>query len=433
MIARAAAGRIHYAWIVAAITFLALLCAAGFRSTPGVLMVPLQHEYGWSRATISIAVSINLVLYGFSGPFAAALMQRFGTRLVMVSALFAIGVGAGLTTRMTEPWQLDLLWGVVVGLASGTMASVLAATVANRWFVRRRGIIMGVLTASGATGQIQFLPILALLTASLGWRSAAWAVAVVSFALIPLVVLLMQNAPEDIGLSAYGAREYEVSPAPTGNPIGNALRGLRLGSRSRDFWLLSVSFFVCGASTNGLIGTHLIPAAMDHGMSEVAAATLLATMGAFDIVGTIFSGWLTDRLDSRWLLAWYYALRGLSLFLLPYALGSPNLALIVFVVFYGLDWVATVPPTAAIATEVFGRADGSIVFGWIFASHQLGAATAAFAAGAIRTQVGSYLPAFLAAGTLCLIASALVTRLPSTSVRTRRESLAAEPEPQPVG
>lgn len=414
MIVRLVQPRFHYAWVVAAVTFVALLCAAGFRSTPAVLMVPLQHEFGWSRATISVAVSINLLLYGFSGPFAAALMQRFGIKQIVVCALALVAGGAALTTLMRSPWQLDLLWGVVVGSSTGAMASVLAVTIANRWFVKGRGLAMGLLSASSATGQIQFLPLLAFLTTVSGWRTASLTIAAVAVLLVPIVLVFMKNRPQDISLQAYGATVDAPAVQARGNPIAVSFRGLRLASHSSSFWLLAGSFFVCGASTNGLIGTHLIPAAMDHGMSEITAASLLATMGIFDIFGTTFSGWLTDRLNARWLLCWYYALRGLSLFILPFALRSPGVALGVFVVFYGLDWIATVPPTAALASEIFGSETGSIVYGWIFASHQVGAAFAAFAAGAIRTWMGDYVLAFLSAGVLCLLAAALVVRLPSS-------------------
>lgn len=426
MIARFVDRRLYYGWIVVGTTFLTLICAAAFRSTPSVLMVPLQHEFGWDRATISVAVSINLVLFGLSGPFAATLMLRFGIKQVMAVALLLIAGGALLTTLMRAPWQLDLLWGVVVGTATGAMASVLAATVANRWFVQGRGLVMGLLSASSATGQIAFLPLLAFLISTSGWRAASITVAVVALLLAPIVLLLMKNRPEDIGLRAYGSTLTQAAPRPGGNPLRVSLQGLRLGARTGSFWLLAGSFFVCGASTNGLIGTHLIPAAMDRGMSEVTAASLLATVGLFDIVGTIFSGWLTDRWNSRWLLCWYYGLRGLSLFVLPFALRSAGVSLIVFIVFYGLDWVATVPPTAAIAADIFGPETGSVVYGWIFAAHQFGAAFAAFGAGAIRTWTGDYLPAFIIAGVLCLVAAAMVLTIPSTK---QRAPAPAAPQP----
>ncbi len=384
-------GQLHYAWIVAAVTFITLLGASGFRSTPGVLIVPLQHEFGWSRATISLAVSINLVLFGFSGPFAAAAMERFGMRRVMLIALLAISAGSApdrdRDAGALRQLYLLAMWGVVVRLArSGSMATVLGATVANRWFVRRRGLVLGILTASSATGQLIFLPLLAWLAVTYGWRWAAISVAIGALLVWPLVAILKRNRPEDNGLRAYGADAIDAPGAPAANPITAAFAGLRIGVRSRDFWFLAGSFFICGATTNGLIGTHLIPAAMDHGVPEVTAASLLAVIGVFDIIGTTASGWLTDRMDSRLLLFWYYALRGLSLLYLPYAFGHGDFGLIVFIVFYGLDWVATVPPTVALTREVFGKQNASIVFGWIFAAHQLGAAfTIAAAAGAART------------------------------------------------
>ena len=394
-------GRPHYAWVVAGVAFVTLLLASGFRSTPGVLIVPLQNDFGWSRATISVAVSVNLVLFGLTGPFAAAAMLRFGVRRVMLLALLLCAAGSALTVVMTQPWQLILLWGVVVGLGTGSMASVLAATIAARWFVTRRGLVTGVLTAASATGQLIFLPLLASLVTSNGWRSASVAVAAAALVAVPLVLVLIRDKPEDIGLRAYGATAETPATASGGNPVATALAGLRLASQSGRFWLLAGSFFVCGASTNGLIGTHFIPAAMDHGMTEVAASSLLATIGIFDIIGTTASGWLTDRIDPRVLLAWYYALRGLSLLALPMVLSARSVPLLLFIAFYGLDWVATVPPTIALCAGVAGPERTSVVFGWVFAAHQIGAAAAAYAAGLTRTELGTYSPAFVTAGWLC--------------------------------
>jgi predicted MFS family arabinose efflux permease len=403
-------GRLHYAWVVFGVTFFALLAAAGLRSMPGVLIVPLEQEFHWSRATISVAVSINLLLFGLCGPFAAAFMNRFGIRRVLVGALLLIATGVGLTPLMRQPWQLYLLWGVVVGTGTGAMAGVLATTVANRWFVARRGLVTGLLTAASATGQLAFLPSLAALAVGLGWRSASLTVAAAVLVAVPAVALLMRDSPRQLGLRPYGSAG-DVAEAPPANPFGAAAMGLVRSLRHPDFWLLSSSFFICGATTNGLIGTHLIPAAVDHDIPEVTAASMLALIGVFDVVGTTLSGWLTDRHDPRWLLFWYYGLRGLSLLLLPFALGSAYLTLLVFIVFYGLDWVATVPPTIALSSGVLGRASGGIVFGWVFASHQLGAAFAASAAGTLRTWLGDYQVAFISAGLLCLIASGLVIRI----------------------
>jgi len=403
-------GRLHYAWIVFAVTFFTLLAAAGIRSIPGVLIVPLEQEFGWSRAVISVGISINLLLFGLCGPFAAAFMNRYGIRRVLVCALLLIAAGVGLTPLMRQPWQLYLLWGVVVGAGTGAMAGVLATTVANRWFVARRGLVTGLLTAASATGQLAFLPGLAALAVSWGWRWASLAVAASILLSVPPVALLMRDSPRRLGLRPYGAVE-DVPEAAPANPFGAALSGLTRSVRHTDFWLLAASFFICGATTNGLIGTHLIPAAVDHGIPEVTAASLLALIGVFDVAGTTLSGLLTDRFDPRWLLFWYYTLRGLSLLLLPFALGSTYLTLLVFIVFYGLDWVATVPPTISLSSGVLGRASGGIVFGWVFASHQLGAAFAASAAGGLRTWLGDYQVAFISAGLLCLVASGLVIRI----------------------
>jgi sugar phosphate permease len=431
-------GRLYYGWIVAGVTFLTLLAAAGVRSTPGVLIVPLEHEFGWNREVVPAAVSISLLLYGFSGPFASALMDRFGVRRIVLFSLVSVAAGVGLTTVMRNSWQLDLLWGLVVGLGTGSMAMTLGAYIATRWFVQRRGLVMGLFSASSATGQLIFLPLLASLVVLHGWRAASITVSAVALAMIPIAALLMRNDPAEIGLRPFGApagdgpvpdvprfAAAEQGPAQAAaeapravrpiNPAVAAVRALTDSMGVRNFWLLAGSFFVCGASTNGLIGTHLIPASMEHGIPEVTAAGMLATIGVFDLIGTVCSGWLTDRWDSRYLLCWYYGLRGLSLLFLPYALGTSFAPMAAFAVFYGLDWVATVPPTVRLTADIFGRQRVGVVFGWIFASHQLGAATAAFGAGALRTWFGTYQGAFMGAGLLCLIASGLVMRITSPS------------------
>jgi MFS family permease len=404
--------RVHYAWIVAAVTLVVLVTTAGFRSNAGVLIVPLHEEFGWSRGTISSAASLGLLMFGLSAPFAAALHDKLGMRKVIIGALGTIAVASLLSTQITQPWQLVLLWGVLIGSATGAVSVPLAAIVGTRWFVRRRGLVTGLMTASNATGQLVFLPALAAITTVFGWRWGVTAIALVAlFLVLPLVAVFVRDRPIDVGLAPYGGEELEPAPAASGSAVRAALGGLSLGARSGTFWLLAFSFFVCGASTNGLIGTHLIPAAADQGVSEVAAAGYLAAIGIFDIVGTTLSGWLTDRYDPRLLLFWYYGLRGLSLLLLHSVLGAPNLGLLVFIVFYGLDWVATVPPTVALTADIFGRERVGIVFGWIFASHQIGAAAAALGAGLIRDDTGSYHWAFLLAGGLCMGASLAVARI----------------------
>jgi sugar phosphate permease len=411
MIDRLVGGRRHYAWLIVLVTFVTLITTAGFRATPGVLIVPLQDEFGWSRGTISLAVSLGLLLFGLTAPFSAALMERFGVRRVMLIALATIATGASLTTVMNAPWQLDLLWGVVVGSATGAVSVPLAATIATRWFSSRRGLVTGILTASNASGQMIFLPALAVLASTYGWRYAALTVSAVALLLVfPIVALFVRDRPQSLGLEPYGATEPVPVPERSQRPFRPAIDGLLAGVRSQTFWLLASTFFICGLSTNGLVGTHLIPAAVDHHMTAVAGASLLALMGVFDVIGTTVSGWLTDRVDPRRLLAWYYALRGLAVIALPHAFGS-TAALVAFAVFYGLDWVATVPPTVALTADTFGAARVGIVFGWIFASHQLGAAFAAWAAGASRGWFGSYTFSFVSAGALCLLASALSLRI----------------------
>ena len=401
--------RIHYGWIVAAVTFVVLLSSAGVRATPSILIVPLEREFGWTRATISLAISINLILYGLMGPFAATLMQRLGVRTTVLLSAATLVTGVALTPLVRAPWQLVLLWGVVVGIGTGMTALVLGATVVNRWFTERRGLVMGVLTASTATGQLIFLPLLAAVVQRYGWRAATLLVAGAVSLVIPLVLLFMRERPEEVGLTRYGepnsGTTSEGARAPTS---AGALAALRQGGRSRDFWLLAGSFFICGASTNGLIGTHLIPACIDHGIPEVRAAGLLAVMGVFDFLGTTGSGWLSDRWNNRYLLSWYYGLRGLSLLFLPFALTHTALGLPLFAVFYGLDWIATVPPTVRLTSNAFGRENGPVMFGWIVAAHQLGAATAAYGAGALRTALGGYVEAFTIAGVLCFLAALMV-------------------------
>jgi sugar phosphate permease len=396
----------HYAWVVLAITFVVLLISAATRATPGVLMVPLEQEFGWSRATISIAISINLLLYGLTGPFAAGLVNRYGPRRVMAVAAFLMGLGTLATITMKHPWQLIALWGVVVGTGTGIIAIVLGATVVQRWFYLHRGLALGLLTASSATGQLLFLPVLAQLVVSSGWRWAVIVVAGVALLIAPITFLVMRDRPQEKGLTPLGLPDTETIPAPaTGNPFVAAVGALRMASRTREFWILAGSFFICGASTNGLIGTHLIPACMDHGIPEVQAAGLLAMMGIFDLVGTTGSGWLSDRYDSRLLLMTYYGLRGLALLYLPYGFVSENHGLSVFAVFYGLDWIATVPPTVALTRQAFGAEKAGLVFGWIMAAHQVGAAMAASFAGFIRTNEGNYDHAFIFAGFLCMISA----------------------------
>ncbi|WP_395674230.1 MFS transporter [Inquilinus sp.] len=407
LVARLVSGRTHYGWVAAGVAFFVLLAAAGVRATPSVLIVPLEQSFGWSRDTISFAIGVNIFLYGLMGPFAAAAMQRFGIRPVIIFALAVLAAAVSASTLITQEWQLVLTWGLFVGFGSGIAAMVFGATIVNRWFHARRGLVMGLLTASTATGSLVFLPILAEVAENFGWKPVAWVVAIAVAAMIPVVFLLLPERPQDVGLGRLGEAPGAAPTAATGNPIVTAFRILGRASKKRDFWLLAGSFFVCGLTTNGLIGTHLIAACIDQGIPATTGALLLAAMGIFDLIGTTASGWLSDRYSSRKLLFWYYGLRGLSLIYLPFS-GFSFYGLSVFAVFYGLDWIATVPPTLKLTNDAFGKDDAPVVFGWIAASHQVGAATAAFGAGVVRTAMDGYLLAFLVAGVICVATAFMV-------------------------
>ncbi|WP_246042684.1 MULTISPECIES: MFS transporter [Streptomyces] len=410
----AARGRVHRAWWVAAVTFVTIVGAAAFASLPGLLIEPLHAEFDWSRGTIGFAVSVNLALYGLTAPFAAALMDRFGIRRIVALALLVISGGSLATVWMTSAWQLVLFWGVLVGLGSGSMALAFAATVVNRWFTARRGLVTGVLTAAGASGQLVFLPLLSWLVEHHGWRPAAVTVALAALSVVPFVWLLLRDHPADVGLAPYGG-VYAAKPAPVPGAARRAVAVLLRAARTGPFWLLAGTFAICGASTNGLVKTHFVPAAHDHGMPVTAAAGLLAVIGVFDVVGTVASGWFTDRFEVRRLLAVYYALRGVSLLFLPMLLApSVHPPMVFFIVFYGLDWVATVPPTVALCREHYGD-DSAIVFGWVLASHQVGAAVVAFLGGVARDAFGSYDVVWYASGALCALAAlmAMVIRRPA--------------------
>lgn len=412
-------GRFYYGWVVVGVTALTLLVAAGVRSAPGVFIYPIEQDFGWSRTTISFAVALGLLLYGLAGPLAGTLMDRYGPRLLMLGGLILMVASMALGAAVAEVWQLNAVWGVLSGLGTGAAAAVLGAAVANRWFHARRGLVMGIFGAATSAGQLIFVPFLMWLVLSVGWRGSSLAMAVAASLFLIPVMLLMRNDPGDVGVRPYGAPESAAEPAKSGPAAGVMRRAVR----TPEFWLLSGSFFICGATSNGLIGTHFIPHSIDHGIPEVAAAGVLGLMGTMNFVGTIASGWLTDRFSPRILLAIYYSFRGLSLFLLPFAGDVAGLA--VFAVIFGLDYIATVPPTAALVADHFGRRNVGAVFGWVFCAHQVGAAMAATLGGMARDAVGDYALAFLAAGVLALIAALLSLGIRRAPVTASSESLAA--------
>lgn len=406
---------IHYGWVVVTVTFLTMMVAASAVGAPGVLIGPLQQEFGWSISEISAAFAVRFLLFGAVGPFAAAFLTRFGVKRVSVFALILIAAGVVGSFTMTSLTELFLLWGVVVGLGTGFTAMVLGATVATRWFVAKRGLVVGLLSASVATGQVLFLPAFAALSEAWGWRIALGLLLAMLALCTVVVLLLMRDRPADIGLLPYGATEAPPEESKAVSLISTLVAPFRVlgeASRSFTFWILFGTFFICGATTTGLVQTHLVAICGDFGIAPVMAAGMLAAIGAFNFVGTIGSGWLSDRFDSRWLLFWYYGLRGLSLLYLPYTdFGFYELTL--FTVFYGLDWLATVPPTVKLAAERFGP-NATIVFGWVFFGHQIGAAVAAWGAGLTRDVYATYLPSFYIAGIVCLLAAIAVFAIQKT-------------------
>ncbi|MCA0988596.1 MFS transporter [Guptibacillus algicola] len=403
--------RVHYSWIILTITFFTIIVAGIIRSSSGVFIIPFENEFGWNRSIISFAFGVSLFLYGFSGPFMAALIEVLGLKKMMLIALSTLLVGLGLTYVMEQSWQLILIWGVIIGLGSGLFLTVLSPYVANRWFEKRRGLAIGILTASTATGQLILLPVLAIIIENFSWRFAVGLILLLSALMFVIVLLFMKSSPREVGLLPYGREEEreESEGLQKKNPIAMAFGSLVDAVKVKAFWLLAGSFFICGLSTSGLIGTHFISYCMSFGISVVTSAALLSFMGVFDLIGTTLSGWLSDRFDNRWLLFWYYSLRGVSLLILPSALieGSVTL-LVIFSVFYGLDWIATVPPTINISRQIFGIEKSGMIYGWIFASHQAGAAVAAYGGGLIYNVFFSYTWAFLYAGMFCLLASLFV-------------------------
>jgi MFS family permease len=419
--------QIHYAWIIAAITFLTMLVTSAALGLPGALLQPLHAEFGWSTEDISSALALRFVLFGLLGPFAAIFMSRFGIRAVVCTALTMVAGGLALATLATQLWQLFLLWGVVLGVGSGMTALVLGAVVASRWFTHRRGLVIGLLTASSATGQLLFLPFAAWLIEHAGWRMAVIPVFIACSVAGLLAWGFLRNHPQDVGLVSFGEPTPDRLPPPPAAPatsLAAPFAILRDAGRSRTFWVLFGTFFVCGLSTNGLVQTHFISLCGDFGMGPVPAASVLAMIGAFDLVGTILSGWLSDRYDNRKLLFWYYGLRGLSLFWLPHS-DFTLYGLSLFAMFYGLDWIATVPPTVRLVGTTFGKERAGMVFGWIFAAHQLGAAVAAYGAGLSRTVLLSYTPALYVAGGACVLAALAI-------MVVRPRAMAVSPVVQPV-
>jgi predicted MFS family arabinose efflux permease len=404
------APRLHYAWIVLFVMFVATLCGMGVRAAPGVIIVPLQQAFGWNVATISGAVSLNIFLLGLLAPFMAGFMQSFGLKRTVVSALSLLSLGVLLSTFMTKPWQLYATWGLMVGIGASAGSIGLATAVVNRWFTIHKATAVGIMTSANAAGQLIFLPFLAALAETYGWQAVALTLSLVMASVVAMLLLFLPETPDRVGLTALGTTRATDTTLRGTNPFAVTFGGLGKGVRRLDFWLLAGSFSVCGFSANGLVGTHLIAYCADNGIGTLAAASMLASLGVFSMLGATLSGWLTDRYNPRVVLFFVYGLRGLSLLILPFTDFSP-LALIIFAAFYGLDWIATGAPTYALTNEVFGEKDAPVIISWIYTGHQLGGATAAIMAGSIRDATGSYMLAFLLSGIACLCAALLVLRI----------------------
>lgn len=405
----------HRAWLIALIACLTIVAAAAFAAMPGLLVSPLHAEYQWSRGSIGVAASVNMIVYGLIAPFAAALMDRFGIRRIALVALLTILAGAGLTTVMTAAWQLTLYWGLLIGAGTGSLAMTFAATIANNWFVERRGLVIGALTGASAFGQLVFLPALAWIIDHQGWRPAIATLALTAGVIVILVALVLRDHPADVGQRPYGSAVFVEKQRMDQGAARRTLGVLYTSVRSRQFWLLAGTFAVCGATTNGIMWTHFVPAAQDHGMAVTVAAALVSLIGVFSLVGTILSGWLTDRFDPRRLLVAYYVGRGLLLASLPALFGpDAGAAIVAFVVVFGLLDVATVPPTILLCRRVFG-VDGAIVFGWVNAIHQVGAGAMAVFGGFTRDATGGYGPVWLLAAALCGIAAVLAFQIARTA------------------
>ncbi|MCP1146334.1 MFS transporter [Lysinibacillus endophyticus] len=404
--------KLHYSWVILVVTFISIIVAGIIRSSSGIFIDPFETEFGWGRPAISFAFAVGLFLYGFSGPFMAAFVDIFGLKKMMLYSMAILTVGLSLTFVMNSEWQLILIWGVMLGIGSGLFLTVLSTQVANRWFVKRRGLAVGFLTAATATGQLVLLPVLASFVENYSWRAAIALIFALSIAMLIIIAIFMKSWPKDVGTTPYGQEEHILNEPPiisNRNPFKVAINSLIEGLKVKEFWLLAGSFFICGLSTSGLIGTHFISYCVSFGIPLVTAASLLSLMGVFDLIGTTVSGWLSDRFDNRWLLFWYYLLRGISLLFLPFALAQGSYVwLVIFSIFYGLDWIATVPPTVGLARQKFGLQKSAMMYGWITAAHQVGAGVAAFSGGVIFKIFDSYMWAFLFAGGFCLLGSLFV-------------------------
>jgi MFS family permease len=386
-------------------TTVILLAGSGVRSSFGIFIKPMEAEFGWDRVALSVVASLSLFLYGAMGPIVGRLADRWGPRGVLVAAVILLGTGAIGSSAIASLWQLYLTAGIITALGAGGAAMSVAASLATRWFDTRRGLVLGIAGGGMAAGQLLIIPLTMTLTLTWGWRTGFLVLGIGFLLLIlPLAFAVLRNDPQDLGLTPYGAAAGFMPATTEQRAAGRT--GITQAVRSTAFWLLAGSFFVCGYTTSGLVLTHLIPYASEHGFHATQAATALGLMGALNIVGTVGSGWICDRVGAKIPLAGYYLLRGLSLVFLPFVGTVPGL--FAFAAIYGLNYISTVPATTALTAKLFGRYSVGELSGWIFFSHQVGAAIGSVVGGLLYTRFGNYTIAFHSAAALAFVATAMV-------------------------
>jgi MFS family permease len=418
-----ARGALHDAWIVLGAVMIIMLLASGLRAVFGVFIKPIEATFGWDRASLSGVAALSLLLLGAVGPVAGWLADRWGPRRVIVFGCLILAAGTVLSSQVMSLWQIYLSAGVLMAVGGGGIQMSTAATVAARWFEARRGLVLGILGGAMSAGQLVIIPLAVWLTLHHGWRqSFLWLGIALLIIALPLALWFVKDDPARYGLQPYGAGQSR----PEGGqhpktperrvPIGEAMQ-------VPAFWLLASTFFVCGYTTGGLVLTHLVPHAADHGFSEMNAAQAMGVMGALNILGTVASGWICDHFGRKGPLAFYYAVRGLSLLFLLYVWNVPSLNL--FAAIFGLNYISTVPATTTLTANIFGRYSIGTLSGWIYFAHQVGAALGAAVGGWMFQATGSYGWAFVSGAVLAFVAAALALAI-------KEEPLQKTPRPAPM-
>lgn len=428
---KATGSKLHFAWVVLGALVVVMLLASGLRAVFGVFIKPLEATFGWDRASLSGAAAVSLLLLGAAGPVVGWLADRWGPRRVILLSTIVLGVGTLLSSRVTALWQLYLTAGVLMGLGAGGVGMSTGAALAARWFEGRRGLVMGLVGGAMSAGQLAIVPLAVWLTLSYGWRQSFLYLGVLLLVIgVPVTLLLVHDDPRERGLKAYGAGHAAAAGAMPAPPEGRTR--VAEAMQVPAFWLLAATFFICGYTSNGLVLTHLVPHAAEHGFSEMHAAQALGVMGAMNILGTVASGWICDRFGRKGPLAFYYGVRGVSLLFLLYVWNVPSLH--IFAAIFGLNYISTVPPTTTLTANIFGRYSVGSLSGWIFFSHQVGSALGAAMGGWVFQATGSYSWAFISAAMLAFLAVPLALAIKEAPVvRTPRATPAQAGLPAPAG